>query len=116
MCRGGGEFTIDVCSGSHFGVACTIEKRLAPCVTQALVKLCCLDRVINICILMFAIDGATVGHLLVCELEEVAIEDLLAVFFENFQKCGLIVRVHILVELSEGEEVFPVNTMVSRVS
>lgn len=61
---------------------------------------------------MLSIDRATVGHLLVCELEEVTVKDLIAVFFENLQESGLIIWVHILMELSKGDEVLSVHSMI----
>ena len=65
---------------------------------------------------MLSVDRATVGHLLVCELEEVTVKDLIAVFFENLQERGLVIRVCILMELCKGDEVLPVHTMISIVA
>ena len=70
---------------------------------------------VNICILELAIYLATVGHLLVCKLKEVTIENLLAIVFKNLEKSSLTLRIDIIVELSEGQEVLPVHAVVSLV-
>lgn len=101
---------------SHFGVTCTVEKRLTPRITQALVELSCLNGMSHICILKLSIDWATIGHLLVCELEEVTVKDLIAIFFKNLQESGLITWVHILMELCKGDEVLPIHSMISIVA
>ena len=67
---------------------------------------------LNISILLLAIDGAAVGDLRVLKLEVVAIKDLLIVFVENFEKSGLILNIALLVELAEGEEVLAVHPVV----
>ena len=67
---------------------------------------------VNICIFVLSIYLATVGHLLVCKLEEVAIDYLLAIFFENLKKSGLTLGVSITVELGIGQEVLSVHTVV----
>ena len=97
---------------SHFGVACAVEESLTPGIPNALSELCCLNRVVNICILVLSIYLATVGHLLVCKLEEVAIDYLITSFFENLEKSGLTLGVSITVELGIGQEVLSVHTVV----
>ena len=97
---------------SHFGVAGTVEESLTPGVPNALSELCLLNRMIDISILVFTIYLATVSHLLVRKLEEVTIDYLLAIFFENLEKSGLILWVSITVELGVGEEVLSVHTVV----
>ena len=97
---------------SHFGVARTVEESLTPGVPNALCERCCLNRVVNICILVLSIYFATVGHLLVCKLEEVAIDYLIATFFENLEKSGLTLGVSITVELGIGQEVLSVYSVV----
>ena len=67
---------------------------------------------VNICILLVTVYRATVGHLLVCKLEEVAIDYLIATFLENLEKSGLTLGVSVGLELSIGQEILSVHTVV----
>ena len=97
---------------SHSLVASSIEESLTPRVTDGTLKRCTLNSVLNISINLVAIDTAAIVHLIVLKLEHMAIDNSITIFLENLEQDSFIVGVNFRVELSKGQEIFAINTMV----
>ena len=93
-------------------VSGTVEKTLAPRISHDGVQLSRLDLVLDVGVFVLAVHVAAVSHLLILKFEEVTVDDLFTAFIENFEQSSLVVRVHILVELAERQEVLTIDALV----
>ncbi len=97
---------------SHSLVSSPVEECLTPRVTNGTLQGCALDSMLNISINLLTIDIAAIVHLIVLKLEHMAIDNRIAIFLENLEQDGLVLRVNLRVELTKSQEIFTIDTMV----